>query len=62
MAKQTLIDIAVSLKHETTAAWLVDVGEDKPVWLPKSLVEYYKDGKGEIVTMPEWLAREKGLI
>ena len=56
--KSNLIDIACILKHETPKAYLVDVGNDKPIWLPKSQVEY-EDG---IITMPEWLALEKELI
>ena len=57
-----LIDIACELRHETPKAYLVDMGEKEPIWLPKSQCEYYKDRNGEIITMPTWLAREKGLI
>lgn len=56
-----LVDIAVILKHQTDKALLVSTGEGD-MWLPKSHVEYYDDGKGGIVTMPYWLAYEKGLI
>ena len=56
-----VIDLAVVLKHETEKAYRVDVG-DRQVWLAKSLVEYYDDGKGGIITLPNWLAHEKGLI
>lgn len=59
--KNGLIDIACELRHETDRAYLVDTGEG-PIWLPKSQVEYYKEGTLETVTMPTWLAREKGLI
>lgn len=57
-----LTDIACILKHETKAAWLVNDG-DKDVWLPKSQCEL-EPGKGTdcIVTLPEWLAKEKELI
>jgi hypothetical protein len=57
-----LIDIACRLKHETPKAYLLDVGEKDPIWLPKSQVEYFDDGKGGIVTLPYWLAKEKELI
>jgi hypothetical protein len=60
--KSDLIDIACELKHETAAAYLVDAGEREPVWLPKSQCELYRTERGDIVTMPFWLAREKGLI
>jgi hypothetical protein len=56
-----LIDIAVELRHETEKAYLVNTGEGE-MWLPKSQVEYYKERTTEIVTMPYWLAKEKGLI
>lgn len=59
--KTELVDLAVILKLETEKAYLVD-GSGENVWLPKSQVEYYDDGKGGIVTMPYWLAYEKGLI
>lgn len=56
------LDFAVTLRHETERAYLVDIGEPNPVWLPKSECKYYDDGKGGIITLPYWLAREKGLI
>lgn len=32
-------------------------------WLPKSQIEYENLGDGTVdVTMPEWLAKEKGII
>jgi hypothetical protein len=55
---QKLLEIAVILKHETPKAYLVDAGERDPVWLPKSEVEYYEG----VITLPYWLAHEKGLI
>ena len=56
-----LCDIAVQVKHETDKAFLVTDGA-KDVWLPKSQVELYPEGDTAIVTMPEWLAKDKGLI
>ena len=53
-----LVDVEVILKHETESAWLVDDGDEDPVWIPKSQAEF--DGK--ILTLPEWLAMEKELI
>lgn len=45
------------LVHETDAAWLLLIhGEE--IWLPKSQCQYGDDG---IVTVPEWLAKAKGL-
>jgi len=34
----------------------------KTVWLPRSQIEIIENGKTATVTMPEWLATEKGLI
>lgn len=56
--KSDLIDSACELKHETAKAYLVNDGA-KDVWLPKSQVEHNDDNT---FTMPEWLAKEKGLI
>lgn len=58
MMKSNLIDIEARLVHETEKAWLLDIGEDKPVWIPKSAAEF----DGETLTLPEPLAEEKGLI
>ena len=60
--KSTLIDCAVQLHHETEKAWLVsDSGErDKAVWIPKSQAEF--DEADSVMTLPQWLAKDKGLI
>lgn len=54
-----LIDIAGEVKGETEKAYRFYDGKET-VWLPKSQVEWYED-EGTM-TMPEWLALEKGLI
>ena len=59
MTKSDIIDLAGELRHETDKAFLVDFGEDKPVWVPKAMVENNDDGT---FAMPEWLALDKGLI
>lgn len=58
--KSDLIDCAVQLHHETPKAWLVsDDGDRKrAVWIPKSQAEFAEG----VITMPEWLAKDKGLI
>lgn len=53
-----LIDISATLEGETNLAFYLDIGTNT-VWVPKSQVENNKDGT---FTMPEWLAREKGII
>lgn len=57
-----LVDIDVEIKHMTDKAVLVSDG-DNDVWLPLSQteVEDNVDGTG-VVTIPEWLAIEKGLL
>jgi hypothetical protein len=59
--KSNLVDIACIVRHETERAWLLDAGGKEPVWIPKSQAEI-DEGNGTIVTLPEWLAKEKGLI
>ena len=54
-----LCDIEAKVVRETRDAWLLDVGNDKPVWVPKSKVEDNQDGT---FTLPEWLAIEKGIV
>jgi hypothetical protein len=58
MPKRELIDIAAELRHETPRAFLIFDGSVK-IWLPKEMVEHNNDGT---FTMPEWLAKDKGLI
>lgn len=61
--KSDLIDIELKLHHETEKAILVSVYEDSNrVWLPKSQIEFVLKPKGIVeVTLPEWLATDKGL-
>lgn len=59
--KAELVDFPVHVKHDTARAWLATVG-DKDYWLPKSQCQIDFDGRHYTLTMPEWLAKEKGLI
>ena len=58
--KNDLVDVDAILVHETENALLVDIGEPENVWLPKSSCIYYQEQ--EIVTVPERLAIEKGMV
>jgi len=63
--KSNLIDLTLQRHHETEKAILVsdDGDREKAVWLPKSAVEVEEKGKSiVIVTLPEPLAIEKGLV
>lgn len=57
------IEITAEIVRETAAAILIFDG-DREVWLPKSMVvEWHELEKGIVeLTLPEWLAFEKGLI
>jgi hypothetical protein len=65
--KSDLIDIVGFQQAETDKAILFSETDEKKkgVWLPKSQIEIYRD-KHEAyfvtVTLPEWLAKDKGLI
>ena len=65
MAEARLTDITVRLVQTTDRAILVNDSDDidKAVWLPKSQIEFEEKG-GDIVevTLPEWLAIERGLV
>lgn len=63
--KSDLLDITVQLHHETAKAILVsdDGNKDNAVWLPLSQCEVERKSGGiVIVTLPEWLATDKGLV
>lgn len=69
MAKQgtEVIDLEFYLHHETEVAILVSPnnvrGSPKNQWLAKRLVEWQVKRKNLItVTMPTWLAYEKGFL
>jgi len=65
MARSDLVDVTVQLHHETERAVLVsdDGDREKAVWIPLSQCEVERRRGGVvIVTMPEWMALEKGLI
>lgn len=64
--KSDLIDLTVQLHHTTDRAILVsdDGDRDKAVWLPLSQIETDPTEQPGIVivTCPQWLAKDKGLI
>lgn len=60
-----VVDIAVQIHAKTDRAILVsdDGDKEKAVWLPLSQIEVeMKQGGTAEITLPEWLALEKGLI
>lgn len=57
--RSELVDIPGEIRGETDKAYRFFDG-DKEVWLPKSQVEW--DSFDRTMAMPEWLAKEKGLI
>lgn len=64
MTRSNIIDISVIIVHRTDKAVLVKDAEDtEPVWLPLSQVEVEGDpGQVGEITLPDWLAQDKGLI
>ena len=63
--KSGLVDVEVQIHHRTERAILVsdDGDRERAVWLSLSLVEVEtKQGGLAEGTMPEWLAKERGLI
>lgn len=59
-----LIDLSLYVKHTTDKGILVDNLDGDGVWLPKSMVEPSEVDSMEAheFSMPEWLAKNKGLI
>ncbi len=59
-----LTDITAKLVHQTGKAILINDG-DEDIWLPLSMIEFVTTdaSKGIVeVTLPLWLAKDKGLI
>lgn len=62
--RSNLITVAVELRHETDAAFLIFDGENE-IWIPKSQCEMEAiEGKENLfdLELPEWLAKDKELI
>ncbi len=64
MTKSDLIDLTVIVKHRTDRAVLVDDGGEVPIWVPLSQCEFSRNigRRTHTLTLPEWLALEKGMI
>lgn len=65
--KSDIVDIDVYLHHRTEKAVLVSLDGEKKnaVWVPLSQVELERNPdmpRAYVLTLPEWLALEKGLI
>ena len=52
-------EFSATIKHETKDAFLLDVGEEEPMWLPKSQCK--QESPNEF-SLPVWLAEKKGLV
>jgi len=52
------VEVECVVVHETDAAWLLDVGGDNNVWVPKSIgtLEHH------VLTLPRWQAEARGLV
>ena len=59
-----MVTIACKIKRETEKAYLINDGGKNDVWVPKSQVKFEpSDAKDEgEMEMPEWIAKDKGLI
>lgn len=64
--RSDLVDLTLILRSDKPLAIAVsDPASSKSawIWLPKSKIEFVPKGKGRVeVTLPSWLAKEKGLI
>lgn len=63
--KSDLIDATMQLHHATDKAVLVsdDGDRDNAVWVPLSQCKIETGKRGIVtITLPEWLAIEKGLV
>lgn len=60
--RSDLIKVTLDWKGDTDLAIKVFDG-DKDFWLPKSQIQYDQTGVDVVeVELPQWLAKEKGLI
>jgi hypothetical protein len=60
-----LVELEVTVLRTNDLAWFVDLGGKKRAWLPKAQCElnHRKGEDGEdTITIPRWLAEERGLV
>lgn len=64
MGNQTPFTICVSIIYQTGKAYKVTDEDGNIIWLPKSQIEEIEEVAENVVniTIPEWLAKEKGFI
>lgn len=66
MARNDMIEVEdLTFVRETSAAILVQDPDGSEIWLPQSQIDWPEDAeRGDVITvsMPEWLAEDKGLI
>lgn len=63
--RSNVLDVTVQLLRETEkAVQVTDSDPGEAVWLPRSQIEIApaETGTLHVVTLPDWLAKEKGLI
>lgn len=58
-----IVDVEVTLVHQTERAWKVTVDGTKEVWVPKSVGELEQTGpRLWVLTLPTYQAEDKGLV
>lgn len=62
---RTPVELVLTLEHTTPTAIRVGDGAARNVWLPRSQITFHPDQPKlgmATVTLPEWLAKDRGLI
>jgi len=59
-----IVEIEGTVKHETDAAVLIDLGGPIPVWIPRSQIMSKEDGEDgfTVFEITAWIAEQKGLV
>lgn len=62
--RDEIVDICAVIHHRTDRAVLIDHGGKDKVWLPlaHAEVEANEDGRTHTVSIPQWLAEDKGIV
>lgn len=65
LESKEFVEVTGTVKYQTDHAILLDDG-DREVWLPKSQIEdpeEFENGEHyDAILVPQWLAKDKGLI
>ena len=57
-----IVEIYAKIVMDTEKAWRLDIGENEPIWIGKSLVESFDPDEGTVIVQRWWAEQNKVAI